>query len=179
MNKTIALLFAFVAICAQSAYSAPHEADEFNFKTVLLQKQDFSSGRVKQLAEAFSEEGFEWRPAEGIRSVKEAVGHVAAGNYFLASKLGATLPEGIVPFDLEKSLTTKAEALAALEASYAFARDAISQLSEKDLEERLDFFGNDVNKMFIALQWSDHTNEHLGQLIAYARSSGVVPPWSK
>ena len=24
-----------------------------------------------------------------------------------------------------------------------------------------------------------HTNEHMGQLIAYARMSGVVPPWSK
>jgi uncharacterized damage-inducible protein DinB len=24
-----------------------------------------------------------------------------------------------------------------------------------------------------------HANEHMGQLIAYARMSGVVPPWSK
>ncbi len=23
-----------------------------------------------------------------------------------------------------------------------------------------------------------HANEHMGQLIAYARKSGVVPPWS-
>jgi hypothetical protein len=24
-----------------------------------------------------------------------------------------------------------------------------------------------------------HANEHLGQMIAYARMNGVVPPWSK
>jgi uncharacterized damage-inducible protein DinB len=24
-----------------------------------------------------------------------------------------------------------------------------------------------------------HANEHMGQLIAYARMAGVVPPWSK
>jgi uncharacterized damage-inducible protein DinB len=24
-----------------------------------------------------------------------------------------------------------------------------------------------------------HANEHMGQLIAYARMTGVVPPWSK
>jgi len=24
-----------------------------------------------------------------------------------------------------------------------------------------------------------HLHEHLGQLIAYARSNGVVPPWSR
>lgn len=179
MNKTIVFLFAFVATCAQTVFSAHHEAEEFNFKTVLLQKQDFSAGRVKDLAAAFSVEGFEWRPAEGIRSVKEVVGHVASANYFLGAKLGAVLPEGIVPFEVEKSIASKGDALEALEASYAFARDAVMQLSEKELEDRLDFFGNDVNKLFIALQWADHTNEHLGQLIAYARSSGVVPPWSK
>jgi uncharacterized damage-inducible protein DinB len=24
-----------------------------------------------------------------------------------------------------------------------------------------------------------HDNEHMGQLVAYARMSGIVPPWSK
>lgn len=24
-----------------------------------------------------------------------------------------------------------------------------------------------------------HANEHMGQLVAYARMTGVVPPWSK
>jgi len=24
-----------------------------------------------------------------------------------------------------------------------------------------------------------HDNEHMGQLIAYARMNGIVPPWSK
>jgi uncharacterized damage-inducible protein DinB len=24
-----------------------------------------------------------------------------------------------------------------------------------------------------------HGNEHMGQLVAYARMNGVVPPWSK
>jgi uncharacterized damage-inducible protein DinB len=24
-----------------------------------------------------------------------------------------------------------------------------------------------------------HDNEHMGQLVAYARMTGVVPPWSK
>jgi hypothetical protein len=26
---------------------------------------------------------------------------------------------------------------------------------------------------------ANHTHEHLGQLIAYARNNGIVPPWSK
>ena len=131
------------------------------------------------LANAFSEEGFEWRPAEGIRSVKEVVSHAAAGNYFLSTKLGADLPEGIDPFALEKTIASKAEALAVFESSLTFIREVVASLPEEDLETKLDFFGNEVNKLFIVLQWSDHTNEHLGQLIAYARSSGVVPPWSQ
>ncbi|EDY82633.1 hypothetical protein VDG1235_2256 [Verrucomicrobiia bacterium DG1235] len=173
------MLLAFVALSVQGVSAAHHEGEDYLLKSVLLQKQDFSTGRLIELANAFSEEGYDWQPAEGIRSVKDAVLHVAAGNYFLATKLGATLPEGIEPFSLEKTIETKAEAIATLEASVEFARKTVVGLSESELEEKSDFFGNEVNKLFILLQWSDHTNEHLGQLIAYARSSGVVPPWSQ
>jgi hypothetical protein len=31
----------------------------------------------------------------------------------------------------------------------------------------------------VALLFSGDQHEHLGQLIAYARSLGVTPPWSK
>ncbi|MBK1878253.1 DinB family protein [Pelagicoccus mobilis] len=179
MKKSIALITAVFAFFAQGLLAGHHEKGENLFLQTISGKLDFANGRLLELADEFTEEGYAWRPSEGIRSVKDAVLHVAAGNYFLASKLGAELPEGIVPFQLEKTIETKEEAIATLKASYDFAREVMVNLSEEELQEKIDFFGNEVNKMWIVLQWSDHTNEHLGQLIAYARSSGVVPPWSK
>ena len=47
-----------------------------------------NQGQVVALAEAFSEEQYDWRPTEGVNSVAEALLHVAGGNYYLASKMG-------------------------------------------------------------------------------------------
>jgi hypothetical protein len=40
-------------------------------------------------------------------------------------------------------------------------------------------FGRDMTKQSAALMLILDQHEHLGQSIAYARTNGVVPPWSK
>jgi hypothetical protein len=40
-------------------------------------------------------------------------------------------------------------------------------------------FGNDVSIRTVIFTEMGHLHEHLGQLIAYARVNGIVPPWSK
>ena len=57
-------------------------------KQVLAGNQD----QVIQLAEAFSEDQYDWRPAEGVNSVREALLHVAGANYYLALKMGFPPP---------------------------------------------------------------------------------------
>ena len=37
----------------------------------------------------------------------------------------------------------------------------------------------EMSKQAVMFLLVDHTGEHKGQLIAYARSVGVTPPWSK
>ncbi len=39
--------------------------------------------------------------------------------------------------------------------------------------------GRDMSSRLVLMGTQFHTAEHLGQAIAYARSNGVVPPWSK
>jgi uncharacterized damage-inducible protein DinB len=41
------------------------------------------------------------------------------------------------------------------------------------------FFDTDTTVDSIFLRIIVHNNEHMGQLVAYARMTGVVPPWSK
>lgn len=148
------------------------------FHNTFLSSYDAATDKVMQLAGAFSEDQYDWRPAEGVRSVSEAMMHVASANFFFASMLGAELPEGINPQELEAKVKTKKEASKMLEMSIKLARKAVKNTSTAALEEEIDLFGNQAPKMRLVLLVGDHANEHLGQLIAYARSAGVVPPWS-
>lgn len=139
----------------------------------------FSADKLVSLAEAIPADKYGWRPAEGVRSVKEAVLHVAGANYFFASLLGTGIPEGVDPRGLEKSVESKEDAIAALKASYDHARAAVKAVSPENFNQEIDFFGNKVTLRQVIMILGNHAEEHLGQLIAYARSNGVVPPWSQ
>lgn len=133
--------------------------------------------KIKDLAEAIPEDKYSWRPAEGVRSVQEVVVHISGGNYYLPSMIGINPPEGMSE-DMEKTITEKSEAISELTKSFEHVRNALKKMSDADLDKPAELFGqksNVRNALFILL---GHTHEHLGQLIAYARSNGVVPPWT-
>ena len=67
----------------------------------------------------------------------------------------------------------------ALKASYVNLQKAITGLSDKDLQTTVKLFGRDWTKQDAVMHILEDQHEHLGQSIAYARSNGVVPPWSK
>jgi uncharacterized damage-inducible protein DinB len=68
---------------------------------------------------------------------------------------------------------------AALRTSYDKVRQALSALSAADLGATVKVFGRDTTKQGAVMMILLEQHEHLGQSIAYARSNGVVPPWSK
>ncbi len=140
----------------------------------------YTEDRIIQLAEAIPEDIYDWRPAEGVRSVGESLMHLAAANYYIAMIAGHTPPEGIDPMSLEKTVPKKADILAAIKASYIYAREAAGVISKKHLSDKVDFpFPGDYNKMSALMVATGHCEEHLGQLIAYARMNGIAPPWSE
>ncbi len=67
----------------------------------------------------------------------------------------------------------------ALKTSYANVQKAIEKLSDGDLNAPVKRFGRDFTKEAAVRYLFGDQHEHLGQSIAYARSNGVVPPWSK
>lgn len=134
--------------------------------------------QVIQLAEAFSEEQYNWRPADGVSSVGEALLHVAGANYYLAMKMGFPPPEDVDMMTIGK-ITGKDNIIAALKKSNTFVLDKIMMVNTDDLATEVDFGFAKMNKMGGLLAMMEHNGEHKGQLIAYARSNGVVPPWSK
>ncbi|KAG1650565.1 Delta-1-pyrroline-5-carboxylate dehydrogenase, mitochondrial [Nymphon striatum] len=133
--------------------------------------------QVIQLAEAFSAEQYDWRPMEGVNSVGESLMHVAGGNYFLASKMGFPPPADVDMMKLGE-IKGKENIIAALKKSNEFVLAKIMEVETSALNEEVDFGFAKMNKLGGLLAIMEHNGEHKGQLIAYARSNGVVPPWS-
>lgn len=137
-----------------------------------------NQAQVIQLAEAFAEDQYDWRPMEGVNSVGEALLHIAGGNYFLASKMGFPPPEDVDMMSLGK-ITGKEKIIETLKKSNAFVLEKIAEVETATLNEEVDFGFAKMNKLGGLLAMMEHNGEHKGQLIAYARSNGVVPPWSQ
>ena len=137
-----------------------------------------NQGQVVQLAEAFSETQYDWRPMEGVNSVGEALLHIASGNYFLASKMGFPPPDDVDMMNLGK-ITGKENVIAALKKSNEFVLDKITLVESSKFGEEIDFGFAKMNMLSGLLVIMEHNGEHKGQLIAYARSNEVTPPWSQ
>lgn len=165
-------------ICSLLAFFSASSQNQFQNES--SGSLTFTSGRVMQLAEVIPADKYEWRPAEGVRSFGEVMAHIVSANYFFASKLGATLPETVNLQTVEQDLKTKEELAAGLKASYQLIIETIKNTSAEDLAEKVEFpFPGEFTTMTAALIALTHTNEHLGQLIAYSRSNDITPPWSE
>jgi uncharacterized damage-inducible protein DinB len=141
---------------------------------VMIQGDEFT-----RLAEAIPAEKYSWRPAPGVRSVAEVLLHAAAANYNMYKSVGMPPPAGLDVAGLETSTTDKAKIIGTLVDSYAHARKAITNLPDADLEKTMDWSGGKITERGVLLFIVPHIAEHLGQLIAYARVLGVVPPWTE
>ncbi len=153
--------------------SAQNQMVQSSLKGLVSHNQD----QIVALANAFSEEQYDWRPAEDVRSVGEAILHTAQANYFLGSILGFTPPEDVDIMGMEK-IKGKENVLAAFNKSFAFILEKIGEVKPEDFDKEVDLGGNKFNKLAAMMVILEHSGEHKGQLIAYARSIGVVPPWS-
>jgi len=143
--------------------------------------------KVVGLAKAMPEGGFAWRPDAGARSTAEVLAHVAADNYFLPAAMGIAPPAdtGINGKDFktaaafEKRSMTRDQVIAELSKSFAFLKAAMNGMPDAQLNAPLDVFGQKTTNRGLWVTTATHLHEHLGQLIAYARSNKVTPPWSK
>ena len=137
------------------------------------------SRQLVALAEATPAEKFTWRPAPGVRSVSEVYMHIALANFFLLSVTGPKLPANMKSEDLEKSVTAKPEVIGWLKRSLEAVKTAHAAAKPADLGRAVKVNKRDATVEGMYLRIIVHANEHMGQLIAYARMTGVVPPWSE
>ncbi len=137
------------------------------------------TSQLLALAEATPAEKFAWRPSPGVRSTSEVYMHIAIANFYFLSVVGKQkMPPEIKP-GFEKSVTAKADVISWLKRSLDAAHAAHATEAPKDLERKVKFVERDTTAEAVYLRLLIHGNEHMGQLIGYARMTGETPPWSK
>lgn len=186
MNKTSRVLAGLIAVLA---FVTPVMAEEASsgFTADFVADFERAGGRLAELAEATPADKYSWAPSDEVRTVSEVYVHVVFTNTFIPMALGAAPPEGFEmsegmnPMDLmkewEAKVTDKDEVIAKLKESFEYAAKAVPTIT--DLETQVETFGFPGTKRAYLLILLTHAHEHLGQSIAYARSIGVVPPWSQ
>jgi hypothetical protein len=142
--------------------------------------------KVMALAKAMPDSALAWRPGPGVRSTAEVFQHIAADNYFMPALMGTATPKetGITKdyktaAEWEKKPMDKATVMSELTKSFAFLKSSLSATTAAQLDTPLEVFGQKSTTRGLWISAATHLHEHLGQLIAYARTNKVTPPWSK
>ena len=189
INPTRSATAAAVACLAVLAWAPVARAQEALSVAAVSQLRtryltDLDSVHVKMLAlaEAIPADKYAWRPGPGVRSASEVMMHMAGEWYFYCPQsVGAAPPADFgVPKDklaaLEK-VTDKAAVLAEMRKSWSHCAAQVAAVNPSGLTAKYKPWGVTLDEAAFGMTGDQH--EHLGQLIAYARSVGVKPPWTK
>ncbi len=131
---------------------------------------------------------YDWRPGPGVRSVADVFNLMLRENGMLTRVLtgagmqpgaGMKSGAGMKPGAMPAPITDPAKMQDALRASYAELQKTIGGLSDSELNAPVKMFGREMPRQEALMLLLSDQHEHLGQSIAYARTNGVVPPWSK
>jgi uncharacterized damage-inducible protein DinB len=176
------LLFALG--CSAGAYSqekppASAVTPTSGARLEFLDEVSYYEQRYIRLADAIPAEKYNWRPIEGVRTIGEVYMHIVGSNYAYARMLGTPPPAGVDPKALMASSGDKAKVIQALKDSFLHFRNAILAIKDSELEKEIKTSRGQTTIRGAFFMISGHFGEHLGQSIAYARSIGIVPPWTE
>lgn len=178
--RAAALALAVLAPVGARAQGAAASAPAAAMRAAVLMQLEDAEQKFVALAEATPADKYAYRPAENVRTAAQVFVHIAGGNYGIPRMAGAAPAPGVTwARDAERTMTDKAQIVAALRASFAYVKQAVASVPEAELGAPVNLFGRPSTKAGVLVLLATHAHEHLGQAIAYARGSGVVPPWSR
>ncbi len=144
-------------------------------------------GQVVSAAKAMPADKYSFAPAQGIfapgqttqfdsvRTFVAQVTHLAQANYFFFGWSGIKPDRDVKAIG---AITTKDEALAALEESFAYAHKAIAAITAENAFVAIKPVDGYSTRVTIAAFAAAHGNDHYGQMVEYLRMNGIVPPAS-
>lgn len=110
-----------------------------------------------------------------VRTFVAQVTHLAQANYFFFGWSGIKPDRDVKAIG---SITTKDEAVAALEASFVYAHKAIATITADNAFVAIKPVDGFSTRMTVASFAAAHAYDHYGQMVEYLRMNGIVPPAS-
>jgi uncharacterized damage-inducible protein DinB len=160
------------------ATSTDNTAPSYDMKAQALLDLQAVNKKCVDLARALPSDKITWRPSPDTRSFAEVFLHVAGERYGFLSLLGATPPAGFKAGQFDKSTIERDRIVEALNQSWDFTDKTINGMSNADFAKLLPKLGPQANEGDVVYLLVADAHEHLGQLVAYARQNGIVPPWT-
>jgi uncharacterized damage-inducible protein DinB len=163
---------------AQAAPANDNTPPSYDMKAQALADLDAVNQKFVALAQAIPVDKFTWRPADGTRSIAAVFLHVSGERYGILGLMGAAQPAGLDLKNLETSTTDKAQVIDALNKSWDYTKTTINNMTNAEFAKPQPKLGPEANSGDVVYILVADAHEHLGQIIAYARFQGVVPPWT-
>jgi hypothetical protein len=135
---------------------------------------------VLKSASLMPEAKFGFKPVDTVRTYGQILAHLAGANYiFCAAAKGEKSP--FAEDDFEKTATTRAQIMKALEDSIKYCDGAYAALDDRKAAEMIDgpFGGGKSARASALMGNTGHLQEHYGNLVTYLRINGLVPPSSQ
>jgi uncharacterized damage-inducible protein DinB len=158
--------------------STDSTAPSYDMKAQALIDLQAMNKKCVDLARALPTDKLTWRPSPDTRSFAEVLLHVAGERYGFLSMLGANPPAGFKAGQFDKSTTDRDRIVDALNQSWDFTNKTINGMSNADFAKLLPKLGAQANEGDVVYLLVADAHEHLGQLVAYSRQNGIVPPWT-
>ena len=144
----------------------------------------FAEGNFLGVAEAMPEDKYSYVPTggnfDGVRTFGEQVKHVACAQFAFFNEFEGKKP----PDDCEKGghdpAKTKAELIKYLKDSFDYSNRVLATLTANNALDRVEGrYAGPNTKLGISVIAVWHITDHYGQLVAYLRSNGIVPPFTQ
>jgi uncharacterized damage-inducible protein DinB len=138
-------------------------------RDVLITRWSEIGDKIVKLAEEFPEAQYDARPVAEVRSFADQLRHVAFWNRYVQKTLRREEADGQANELPRATYPTKAKVVKALRSSFDEVAKEFGAMNGKSSS-------TDADTM---ISFIEHSGEHYGQLVMYARLNGVVPPASQ
>ena len=140
-------------------------------------KQAFNGikNNLTKMAEKMPEESYGFKAVPEIRSFGGLVGHVADSALRTCSTVAGEAKQG----QAEKTMTKKAELVAALKEAFASCDMAFEGFNDAKAVEMVKSPRGERSKLGMLVGNTTHLNEEYGYMAVYLRLKGIVPPSSE
>ena len=174
--KTLCVL-AFACLVAQPAFAQAPAAPPANPITASVGGQlAMVKGYLAKSADQVPESLYGFKATPEVRSFGQLFGHVADANYGICAAAAGEKNPGL---NVEKTKTSKADLIAALNESFAYCEKALAGTTDTNGGEMRELFGMKMARLAWLSFAVSHDFEHYGNIVTYLRLNKMVPPSSQ